>query len=273
MDTLSLPEIQSAVAPFVVALISGLVARTIGRGWSPIGAVIGFLVAAWLINGVQFTPLTGTRKIILLAVAAGIVGVVIDAAGRLRLRPVILAVPSVGAALWMIWNVLARRDGSQWLILAGSASVYVAWLVVVLDTGRQRAIPTVCAGVALAIGTGAITLLSASALLGQLGFALAAANGAVLLLAVVWKNTSVGASFTLPVGMLAGLLGFAGLVFARVPWYGLTILAVVPLSAYVRLPTRMPRVVLAALHTLIGVGISAGAVALVWWLMEDIGGY
>ena len=67
---LSRPEIQSAVVPFVVAfaVYFGL-QKVTERAW--LWALLAaFLAAAGLINGLTVTPLTGTRKIILLVIAS-----------------------------------------------------------------------------------------------------------------------------------------------------------------------------------------------------------
>ncbi|MDH3377478.1 MAG: hypothetical protein OEQ39_11040 [Gammaproteobacteria bacterium] len=274
METLlTRPEIQSAAAPLLVALAVGLILRAFGRPWPLLGAVVGFLATAWLINGLQFTPLTGARKIIVIAAAAGVVGVLADVMPRLRARPVWLALFSAGAALWLIWKVLARREGVDLMVVGAPAVAYVMWLTLCLDFGRRAEIPTLAAGLALALGTGAVSILSASALLGQLAFGLGAAIGGVFLLVVFWKDSVAGAVFTVPVGILAGLIGYAGYVFAKVPWYALAVLAIVPLAAHIPLPKAWPRIVRAAVHTLLGVIVSAVAVGVVWWLMEDSGGY
>ena len=272
METLlTRPEIQSAAAPLLVALAVGLILRAFGRPWPLLGAVLGFLASAWLINGLQFTPLTGTRKIILIAVAAGVVGTLLDLMPRLRGRLVWLALLSTGAALWLIWRVLVRRAGVDLLVVGAPAVMYVAWLTLSLDVGRRREIPTLAAGLALALGTGTVNMLGASALLGQLAFGLGAAIGGVFLLVVFWKDSVAGAVFTLPAGILTGLLGYAGYAFAKVPWYALAILAIVPLAAHVPLPQAWPRIARAAVHTLFGVIVAA--VGVVWWFMEGGGGY
>ena len=63
---LSRPEMQSAVVPFVIALVVYLGLRkltTTAWLWAMFAA---FVASALLINGFTLTPLTGTRKIILL---------------------------------------------------------------------------------------------------------------------------------------------------------------------------------------------------------------
>lgn len=67
---LNRPEIQSAVVPFVVALLAYIGLRkisTLAWLWAILAA---FLVSVVLINGLTVTPLTGTRKIILLVMAS-----------------------------------------------------------------------------------------------------------------------------------------------------------------------------------------------------------
>jgi len=270
---LTRPEVQSAAAPLLVALAVGLVLRAFGRPWPLLGAVAGFLATAWLVNGLQFTPLTGTRKIIVIAVAAGVAGIFLDLMPRLRGRLVWLVLLSTGAALWLIWRVLVRREGVDLIVVGAPAVAYVVWLTLSLDVGRRREIPTLAAGLALALGTGAVNMLGSSALLGQLAFGLGAAIGGVFLLVVFWKDSVAGAVFTVPAGILTGLLGYAGYSFAKVPWYALAVLAIVPLAAHIPLPQAWPRIVRAVVHTLFGVIVAVAAVGVVWWFMEFSGGY
>ena len=70
---LSRPEFQSAVIPFIVGLLFYFGLRKLSAyawGWAVFSA---FLISATLINGFTLTPLTGTRKIILLILASFII--------------------------------------------------------------------------------------------------------------------------------------------------------------------------------------------------------
>ena len=72
-EILNHPAVQGGVAPFVVGLVDTLLfapARLAG-----LAAIAGFAVTVWLVGGFSFVPLTATRKIILVSLAAAVAGV------------------------------------------------------------------------------------------------------------------------------------------------------------------------------------------------------
>ena len=71
-EILNHPAVQGGVAPFVVGLVATLLfapARLAG-----LAAIAGFAVTVWLVGGFSFVPLTATRKIILVSLAAAVAG-------------------------------------------------------------------------------------------------------------------------------------------------------------------------------------------------------
>ena len=91
-----------------------------------------------------------------------------------------------------------------------------------------------------------------------------AAAGALGLLVTFMRNTEIGSLAMLPAGVLLGLIGVSGHVYAKVPWYSLALLALVPVCARVPLSPQWPRW-LQALSALLLAGAPAGiAVWLVW---------
>ena len=77
-EILNHPAVQGGVAPFVVGLVATLLfapARLAG-----LAAIAGFAVTVWLVGGFSFVPLTATRKIILVSLAAAVAGVCADLA-------------------------------------------------------------------------------------------------------------------------------------------------------------------------------------------------
>ncbi len=75
-DLLNHPAVQGGLAPFVAALIVALV---LGRAkLAGLAVIAAFCTAVYLISGFGFTPLTATRKIVLLGLTAAAVGILTD---------------------------------------------------------------------------------------------------------------------------------------------------------------------------------------------------
>ena len=75
-ELLSNPAVQAGAAPFAAALVVALALQPLRLGGLAVTAA--FLVAMQLVSGIQFSPLTATRKLVLLAIAAPVVGVAAD---------------------------------------------------------------------------------------------------------------------------------------------------------------------------------------------------
>lgn len=269
-DILSRPEVQGAL-PFVVALVVGLLLKPTGVVWSAAGMIAGFIAGVLLINGLQFEPMTAARKTIVCAVAAAALGAFFSTSKKSgKMVGLLLVVISVAAYAWVFWTLLKRADSSKMIMLIGGG-VYTCWLVASLHSLRKEPLQAGAASIALGVGTGFAVIFGASALLGQLGLTIAAASGAVLLLALIWSDLRIEPVMTFPVALTSGLLGAGGMVLAKLPWVALLILAFVPLAARIPLPDGYPRI----LKTILWVGaamvVAALAVLSVWLLMEKSG--
>jgi len=235
------PFVQSAVLPFLVALVVALLLGRIAPRWSGLALVCGVLVAVQVM-GIDMARLDSTTKIILLGVAATAFGLVRDRfAGDRGWIPVALFFVGAAAITWVIWPVLFRRDGAPfWYLLAGGVA-YSGWMWAASESVRddvQR-----CAVTAVAVGTATAlcVVLGASAKLGQLGGAVAAAGGAYLAVAMVNPALAGGSVMALPATAFGALLGYAALVYAKLPWYCLPAIALVPMLARVPLPSGLSR--------------------------------
>jgi len=269
-DILSRPEVQGAL-PFVVALVVGLLVKPTGAVWSAAGMIAGFIAGVLLINGLQFEPMTATRKIIVCGVSAAVIGAFFSTGKKAgKLVSLLLVAISVAAYVWVFWTLLKRADGNKMIMLVGGG-VYTFWLVAVVHGLRKEPLQAGAASVALGAGTGFAAILGASALLGQLGLTIASASGAVLLLALIWSDMRIEPLMTFPVALVVGLLGTGGMVLAKLPWIALLVLAFVPLAARIPLPDGYPRI----LKTILWVGaamvVAALAILSVWLLMEESG--
>ncbi len=270
-DILSRPEVQGAL-PFVVALVVGLLLKPTGPVWTGAGMIAGFIAGVLLVNGLQFVPMTAARKIIVCGVIAAIAGAFFSTGKKAgKGAGIVLVVLSVGAFVWVFWTLLKRADATKLATLIGSG-VYTCWLVATVHGLRKESLRAGAASVALGAGTGIAVIMGASALLGQLSLALAAASGAILLLVLIWSDLRLEPVMTYPAALIAGLLGSGGMVLAKLPWIALAILAFVPLAVRLPLPEGYPRI----LKTVLWVGaafVVAGLAILSVWLLKDESGY
>jgi len=253
-ELLNHPAVQTGIAPFVAGLVATLVFHRMRLGGLAILA--GFATVVALVSGFSFTPLTATRKIVLLALLAPVIGILVDFA----LKPnaigrALIALGAAGAALWVFWPVLAQRALVQGLIVGGFIAIFVAWLVASMLRLADEPVRAGAAGLALGIGSGGLAILGASALYGQYGIAMGAAAGAFLLVQMLMgKKITAGATFSLPTALIAGLLGAATMLLAQLRWYTLVVLALVPLAAQLPVPERKPvwlQAIVASFYTLL----------------------
>lgn len=257
--------VQSALLPFAVGLIAALVLRRAGAPWAGLGFALAFGAAAYLVAGFQFLPLTSTRKILLAAAAAVLLGLVLDLLPRdRRLRLWLPAAGAAAAALWVLWPVLLRSEGAQIAWVALPALAYAAWLVTGTEVLDRTPVKTTVAALMLALGTGVSALLGATALMGQLGGAAAAAVGAYVLV-FLWRGPyAPGRTLTLPATLLSALLGISAVQYASLPWFSLAPLALIPLLARLPLPAgggRVGPVLLSSIYMLPG---AAAAILITW---------
>ncbi len=224
------------MAPFIVALIVAALVGHTRYGWLAI--VAGYATMVTLTTGFSFSPLTASRKILLLCLLAPLVGMAADAFVS-RARPVAYALTLVAgvAAAWVFLSVLAQREGGQAWLAALGVLLFAAAMVWAMLSLRDDGLRTAAAGLGLGIATGIAAVISASIGFLLAGMAVAASCGALLL---VWAMTSrpvaAGVLGTLSIGVMIALFAEGALMLAQMPWYALAALLVVPLA--VRLPVR-----------------------------------
>lgn len=259
------PAVQAAAAPFLVALVLAFILRRWQPVWQGLALMAGVLVTVWLTTGLSFQPLTSTRKIILCSLGLPFLALLFDGIGRsaggrvASMFPSLVAAPLLAsAAIWVAWPVLSRQHGWAFWVMAGQVAVYamvIAGALLSLLPGRSQAAESerkkaqqlVAARfaqqggaiLALAMGTGAAAVIGASALYGQLAFAVAASTGALLLATLLLWQREEGMTDLQSMALLAaavplGLLGAAASIYAKLPATALLFLACVPLL--VRLP-------------------------------------
>ena len=275
---LSRPEIQSAVLPFFIGLLLSIGLRKLTVSawiWAIFAA---FLVSVGLINGLTLTPLTGTRKIILLILAsffvAGFIHHLIHGA---NLRRSALSIYCLLGLLWVFWKVIARMEGAAMTLTLAGAVGLVLWLLWAFDRIGNNDSQLHGAGFSLLLGTGLSATAGASALLGQLALSLSAASGGVLLTWVISKTSSTSQNSmtgqVLPYALAAALLGLAAVIFARLPWYTLIPLASIPLVTGFVPKTSDIRFINALVTSLPGLFIALAVSFWVWQMGSSGSGY
>lgn len=260
------PMVQTGVAPLLVALAIALALSGTRYAWLALAA--GVATAVQLSVGLSFTPLSASRKVLLLVLAAPLAGAVLDTlAGRLpKAVPGALALLAGLASAWVFQTALAQQEGLQGWLTGGGVALFVAALVYLTLRLRGDGVAAGAATVGLGFGVGIAALLSAS--LGNMSqsVALAAAGGALMLLQLgLGRALAPGFTGTLSAGLAAALFAAATFVLAELPWYALPLLLAVPAVAGLPLfagrPLRWRVVALGILSLLV-----ASATILAAWL-------
>ncbi|MBN4079359.1 hypothetical protein JYT26_01835 [Beggiatoa alba] len=244
------PAIQSAVAPFIVALLVALLLRrfeTIGLG---LAIIAGLLTTVMLTTGLTLQPLTSTRKIIVSSLCLPFTVLLVEriVAGlptvTARLQHVVrVMVPTLflmAAACWVIWPVLTRQglaEGWPMLLRVGGYAGIIGAVFLCLAQWKsaEKSAAQGMSALMLAIGTGVTCLIAATALYAQLAFAIAASVGSVMVLSL-FTQTRNGVGHVTSFGMFAAavplaLFGAAATVYAQLPPWVLPCLVFIPLFA------------------------------------------
>jgi len=226
------PAVQAGIVPLIIAGVSGFILHRFGAIWAGLGFLLAFYTTVYLVIGFDISPLTSTRKIIILGFVAFLVGLSLDM--KSIQKPMLsftLGLLVACGILWIVWPVLMRKEGIELWIMAISTSLYVAWLSVSYHKLQAQTTRITVSIFALAMGTGISTMLGASALLGQLGIAIGAAAGVFILFGFFFSHFKVANNYVLPGVALCGYIGVAGVIYASLPWYSLLPLVFIPLAA------------------------------------------
>jgi len=258
------PLVQSALLPFIMALVLARVLAAFLPRWQGLAIPLGFYPAAVLMAGLQLVPFTSTRKILLLGVIAVILSGIFSWRNMLGLsHRFLLAVSIVVATLWVLWPLLMRTDGLALLSVLGSGLIYMLWLTLLIDAQRLDMPVKLLNACVFSAGVAVVATIGGSALLGQLSGALAAATGGVLLVVFFSRKPSDAQMFMFPVMLMAGLLSLAAVVYASLPWRSLLCLMAIPLVSL--LPLSFNKLWLKLLIQLLLMLMAvAGAVYIAW---------
>ena len=279
-DLLSHPIFQSALAPLLSSLMVAVLLHRTGNQWQGLSVVVGVFVAVLLITGLSFQPLTSTRKIILCSLVLPFLAVPLFRKNcPVIYRALLWSIALAGAALWVAWPVLGRLDGSDlWLtgarvaLFAAAIGAGMNWLDKV-DVPRQGGVM-----LALGLGVGGSAFIAASALYGQLAFAVSASVGGLLLVILLEPSvkliardkvrSGLGGLSLFAVAVPLGLIGGAATIYAKLPGFALISLAAIPLVAAIPLFRQLNPWVSATVTTVSGLIIGIPAFWLAWSAAE-----
>jgi len=252
------PAVQGGMVPFVVALITAELLQRLRL--SGLAVVVAFAATVYLVSGFSFDPLTASRKIVLLGLAAPLIAFPLTLINAAWLRPLLAA-----AAIWMAQRILQQQPLAAIFLWSAGCALYAGWLVFWMDTLLDAPVRAGSAGLALGLGTGIAALFGTSALLGLYGISLGAAAGAYLLIQMLTNSRlPCGYSFTLPLSLIAGLAGCQAVLTAQLPWYALIALAAIPLAAKIPVSEKSALWLQSILLSAATLSCAAVAVYLTW---------
>jgi hypothetical protein len=265
-ELLANPAVQAAVAPFLSALAAAAALRR--TRLLGIAVAFAFALVIGLTTGFAFEPLTATRKLVLIGLGTAILVLALEMPGA-RPKPAIratLCAAAAAAAVWMVWRVLQQQEPFNATLYGLAAGAYIAALLESCLRATDDGMRTSGISLMLGLAAGALALLGASALLAQIGIAVAAGAGAVVLVQVIGgQRGPAGWTLVLPAAVITGLAGLLAVFTGSLPWYCLLPTLGIPWAArLVRQEGRAPW--LAALLTaLAGLVPMSLAVGLAWF--------
>ncbi len=268
-EILDNPVMQSGIVPFCVAAIT---AKLLGYfRLSGLAVIAGFSATVFLISDFDFGNLSVVKKIILSGLVAAALAPMLDLLlGKEQLRRYVIMTGCAGVTLWVFDAVLQYRDINEMVLYSFGMIGFIVLLSLLMDNLSLKPIRAGAAGMGLGLGVGFSAGLSSSALLGQLGLSVGMAACAYVLIHLLGRQLlPCGRTFTLPLSLLSGLIALAAVMLAKLHWFYLPILFIIPAIAHAPLPPQWSlrtQIVVLSLLTLI-----SGAIP-VLLILHDTGG-
>jgi hypothetical protein len=262
-ELLNNPAVQSSVAPFLAGLVvaGALFAVRLGG----LAAAAGLFATVYLVGDFTLEPLDSKRKLVLVAMAAPLLGAIADLAFKpTRATGAVLGAVFAGGAYWVFMNLLRQKAGVELALYSAGLAAFLIWNVAATVALHGDGLRAGAAGLGLGLGAGVGAVLGASALLGQYAMGLGAGCGAFLLLAMILGPRVVpGVSLTLTASVAASLVAAGAMLTGQFPWYALAALALVPVMVRLPLPGGAPWMqgIAAALYA---AAAAVGAWVLAW---------
>ena len=226
-DLLQNPAVQAGLAPLFVALVIGFVLRNTRAAW--VAIIVGYATFVALTTGFQLEPLTASRKVLLIILAAPVAGLLIDALDGRRALAVLAAVGAAAASVWAYQSVLQQKDANAAMLAGGGVALFVVVLVALMLRLRGDGLRTGAAGVGLGLAAGVSAMLSASIGGFMAGITLAAASGAMLLVQIARREPiAPGALGALSIAVPAAFVSASTFNLESLPWYAMPAMLLVP---------------------------------------------
>lgn len=264
-ELLANPAVQAGVVPFVSAFAAAAaLSRTRLLG---LVVALAFALVIGLTVGYAFDPMTSTRKLVVIGLAVAIAVLALEVSGA-RPTPAVraaLAAAIAAAAVWMIWRVLQQQEVGKAALYGLAAGAYLALL---LESALRSAagIPAAATSLVLGLAAGGLALLGASALLAQVGIAVAAGSGAVLLIHMIGlQRGPAGWTLALPAAVISGLTGLLAVFTGSLPWFCLLPTLAIPWASRLVRQERHPPWLAALLTALACLVPMLLAVGLAWF--------
>jgi hypothetical protein len=256
------PAIQAVLAPFLAALLTAELLQRMRL--SGLAIIAGFAITVYLVSGFAYAPLTGTRKIIWLCIASGLLAIPLSLLSWSLWRP-LLTVLGAAAAVWVAQRTLLQQPTAVALQWATGCALYAGWIVFWMDELQDAPVRAGSAGMALGLGTGAAIMIAGSSVLGKYDLAIGSAAAAYLFIMFASNShLSCGRSFTLPIALISALSACLVVLTGKLPWYALAVLAVIPLAAKLPVSDKSPVWVQATLLSAATLACALGAAYLSW---------
>ena len=250
-ELLYAPWVQSGLAPLLAAVICAYVSSRLIPRFSGITFMAGVLLSAALMGSLTWWPQAPIDKIIAVAVMALAVGLLIDSFKFDPIRiTMFIWIPALGAAVWLLWPVLLRRDVVETGIVVLGLAAYTSVVTVAVSelAKRERAGHAYHVLFSVALGTGLACWFAAQPLMQQLATtAGAAALGALIPIAIAWlpafKTAAgmaipsiefplrAGQSAAIPGAFLVSLIAVFAKIHADLPWICFALLIGAPIAA------------------------------------------
>jgi hypothetical protein len=257
-ELLANPWVQAGLGPFFVGIAAALVFYPMRL--SGLAAACGFFAAVYFTGQLELE-----KKLLLLSVAAALLGALVDLAFRpTRKAGLVLGILFGIAACWIFISVLGGMPAQKLALHAVGLGALVATTVAFSVLSYDEPPRAAAAGVGLGLATGVIAFLGGAQLLALWSFGLAAGAAGFLVVAVILARGIVaGASFTLSAGVIGAALAAAVTLQRGLLWYHAAILALIPLAVRLPVPHRnaAAQAIVALLYAL---ALAAGVCALVW---------
>jgi hypothetical protein len=250
---------KGGLAPLLAGVAAALVFYPMRL--SGLAAACGFFAAVYFTGQLELE-----KKLLLLSVAAALLGALVDLAFRpTRKTGLVLGIVFGIAACWIFVSILGGMPARKLALHAVGLGVLVATTVAFSVLSYDEPPRAAAAGVGLGVATGGLAFLGGAQLLALWSFGLAAGAAGFLIVALVLARGIVaGASFTLSVGVIGAALAASVVLQRGLLWYHAAIVALIPLAVRLPVPHRsaIAQAIVALFYAL---APGAGVCALVWF--------